>query len=320
MSKMNSVVHFEMPYDDRERMAKFYQDVFGWQTQMLGEEMGNYVLATTTERSESGPISPGAINGGLFRRNPDWPAQYPCVVLSVDDVKAAIRRVTEVGGEVLGEPMEIPSVGRYVSFFDTEGNRVSMLQPIRMSERKTPARGKIAALVADGFQEEEYFLPKVALQQAGFQVEALSTGREPVEIYSFFSPTGTLRIDKVVADAKVDDYVGVLIPGGAKSPALLSESPAVREFVRDANARGMVIAAMCRGSLLLVKSDIVRGRRITGFNLVDQYPDLALQPEAEAAGATWLNAPVVIEGNLITSPHPDQTTAFTEAILSSLGE
>ena len=63
-----------------------------------------------------------------------------------------------------------------------------------------------------------------------------------------------------------------------------------------------------------------RGRRITGFNLVDQYPDLALQPEAEAAGATWLNAPVVIEGNLITSPHPDQTAAFTGAILSSLSD
>jgi protease I len=180
------------------------------------------------------------------------------------------------------------------------------------------AKGKIAALVADGFQEEEYFLPKVALQRAGFVVEALSTGCEAVEMYSFFSPTGRLDIDKVVADAKVDDYVGVLIPGGAKSPALLSESP-VREFVRDANARGIVIAAICRGSLLLVKSDIVRGRRITGFNLTDQYPDLAVQPEAEAAGATWVNAPVEVDGNLITSPHPDEATAFTGAILLSLG-
>ena len=63
MSKMNSVVHFEMPYDDRERMAKFYQSAFGWQTQMLGEEMGNYVLATTTETDQSGPNKPGAING-----------------------------------------------------------------------------------------------------------------------------------------------------------------------------------------------------------------------------------------------------------------
>ena len=75
MNKMSSVVHFEMPYDDRERMAKFYQKAFGWQTQTLGEEMGNYVLATTTEKNESGPIRPGAINGGFFQRNPDWPAQ-----------------------------------------------------------------------------------------------------------------------------------------------------------------------------------------------------------------------------------------------------
>jgi predicted enzyme related to lactoylglutathione lyase len=55
MSKMNPVVHFEMPYDDRERMAKFYQGAFGWRTQTLGEEMGNYVLVTTTETDGSRP-------------------------------------------------------------------------------------------------------------------------------------------------------------------------------------------------------------------------------------------------------------------------
>ena len=61
MSKMNSVVHFEIPYEDRERMATFYRTAFGWQTKMLGEEMGNYVLATTIETDESGPTKPGAI-------------------------------------------------------------------------------------------------------------------------------------------------------------------------------------------------------------------------------------------------------------------
>ncbi|MGO9611575.1 MAG: VOC family protein [Dissulfurispiraceae bacterium] len=63
---MNPVVHFEMPYNDRIRMVKFYESVFGWKTQMLGEDMGNYVLATTTETGESGPQQPGAINGGFF--------------------------------------------------------------------------------------------------------------------------------------------------------------------------------------------------------------------------------------------------------------
>ena len=130
MSKMSSVVHFEMPYDDRERMAKFYQNVFGWQTQMFGEEMGNYVLATTTETNESGPKNPGAINGGFFPKKPDWPAQYPSVVVAVDDIGQAMSRVTEAGGRVLGEPMDIPGVGAYVSFTDSEGNRVGMLQPL----------------------------------------------------------------------------------------------------------------------------------------------------------------------------------------------
>ena len=130
---MNSVVHFEMPYDDRERMAKFYGSAFGWQTQMLAEEMGNYVLATTTESDERGPKSPGTINGGFFPKKPDWPAQYPSVVIAVDDIKESARKVTDAGGRVLGEPIEIPGVGQYVSFLDTEGNRVSMLQPIPRS-------------------------------------------------------------------------------------------------------------------------------------------------------------------------------------------
>ena len=127
---MNSVVHFEMPYDNRERVAKFYESAFGWQTQMLGENMGNYVLATTTETDENGPKNPGAINGGFFPKKPDWPAQYPSIVIAVGDIKESVKKVTDAGGKVLGEPLEMPGVGQYVSFTDTEGNRVSMLQPI----------------------------------------------------------------------------------------------------------------------------------------------------------------------------------------------
>jgi predicted enzyme related to lactoylglutathione lyase len=128
--KMNPVVHFEMPAEDRKRVADFYTKVFGWQTQMLGPEMGDYVLASTTETDEKGrPKTPGAINGGFFPKSNDSPAQYPSVVIAVDDIQAHMKKVEEAGEEVLGEPMEIPGVGLYVAFFDTEGNRVSMLQP-----------------------------------------------------------------------------------------------------------------------------------------------------------------------------------------------
>ncbi|VVB86785.1 Uncharacterised protein [uncultured archaeon] len=59
----------------------------------------------------------------------EMPAQYPSLVIAVDDIKESMKKVAETGGKVLGEPMEIPGVGQYVSFFDAEGNRVSMLQP-----------------------------------------------------------------------------------------------------------------------------------------------------------------------------------------------
>ena len=127
---MNPVVHFEMPADDRKRMADFYSGVFGWKMQMLGEEMGNYVIANTGENDENGrPKMPGTINGGFFPRKADWPAQYPSVVIAVDDMQEAMSKVTKAGGEVIGEPMDLPGVGWYVSFFDTEGNRVTLLEP-----------------------------------------------------------------------------------------------------------------------------------------------------------------------------------------------
>ncbi len=128
--KMNPVIHFEMPAEDRERMAGFYTTVFGWKTQVLGDEMGNYVVATTTESNEHGrPKKPGAINGGFFQKTDDKPSQYPSVVIQVDDMKEHMTKVENAGGKVLGKPWDIPGVGLYVSFFDTEGNRVSMLQP-----------------------------------------------------------------------------------------------------------------------------------------------------------------------------------------------
>ena len=102
---MNPVVHFEMPYDNRQRMAAFYQSAFGWQTQMLGEEMGHYVVAHTTETVDGMVSTPGTINGGFYERKPDWPAQHPSVVIAVDDIRAAMQQVAAAGGEVLGEPM-----------------------------------------------------------------------------------------------------------------------------------------------------------------------------------------------------------------------
>lgn len=146
---MDPVVHFEMPYEAAERVAKFYASVFGWNMQPLGEKSGDYVLARTGKVTPDGwPTEPGRINGGFFPKKPDWPMQHPAVVISVDDLGAAMAKVREAGGKVLGDPMDIPGVGAYVSFVDTEGNRVSMLQPLPMPKAKTKAKAKAKRPVA----------------------------------------------------------------------------------------------------------------------------------------------------------------------------
>lgn len=133
MKKINPVVHFEMPYKDRQRMADFYAKTFGWQPQMLGPEMGNYVVVSTSETSKDGfPKKPGMINGGFFKKTKE--KQYPSVVIAVDDIRKAMKKVKKTSGKVLGgqkpgEPDDIPGIGLYASFIDTEGNRVGMLQP-----------------------------------------------------------------------------------------------------------------------------------------------------------------------------------------------
>ena len=138
--KRSPVVHFEMGYDDKERMVKFYESVFGWKAQKMGPEMGNYVVAQTAETDADGMVQQkGVINGGFYAKTDSPSSKAPSVVISVDDINAAVDAVKKAGGKILGgmdqsgkhtmEPQMIPGVGLWVSIEDTEGNRVSMLQP-----------------------------------------------------------------------------------------------------------------------------------------------------------------------------------------------
>ncbi len=142
MAKPNPVVHFEMGYKDRERMKKFYQAAFGWVTKDMGEAMGNYVVAQTTATDADGMVqTAGAINGGFYAKTDAPLSQAPSVVISVDDIEQAVKDVVAAGGKILGglgpdgkhtdKPQMIPGVGLWISIEDTEGNRVSILQPAR---------------------------------------------------------------------------------------------------------------------------------------------------------------------------------------------
>lgn len=139
MSKPNPVVHFEMGYEDRARMVKFYETVFGWTTRQMGEEMGNYVVAQTAETDSEGMVqTPGTINGGFYQKTDDPISQAPSIVVSVDDIREAMKGVVAAGGKIMGsvdqngkrtdEPQMIPGVGLWISAMDTEKNRFSIMQ------------------------------------------------------------------------------------------------------------------------------------------------------------------------------------------------
>ena len=145
--EMNPVVHFEMGAKDKKRMVEFYSSVFGWQTQQMGPEMGEYIVVTTSETDKDRMVKkPGTINGGFYQKTDDPGSHAPSIVISVDDIRASMKAVEKAGGKILGamnesgkhmlEPQEIPGVGLWISFQDTEGNRVSMLQPAIMPKTK----------------------------------------------------------------------------------------------------------------------------------------------------------------------------------------
>ena len=144
-----------------------------------------------------------------------------------------------------------------------------------MNTIETPInKEKVAALVADAFQDSEYFLPKIALQdQLGLDVEVISLKRDPIEIYSNFSRIELLDVSKTIQKADPRDYIGVLIPGGARSPALLAENQEVLSFFRQINDQKKLVTSICRGSLLVAKSGIATGRHLTGFHLDKEFPD-----------------------------------------------
>jgi predicted enzyme related to lactoylglutathione lyase len=128
---MDRVVHFEIPADNLERAKKFYQDNFGWKLLQMGPELGNYVLAHTGPTDEQGMLQDKAfINGGLMPRDPS--ASAPVLVIAVDDADATVEKVKKSGGALVGEILDIPSVGRYARVRDSEGNIIGVLKSARL--------------------------------------------------------------------------------------------------------------------------------------------------------------------------------------------
>ena len=174
-------------------------------------------------------------------------------------------------------------------------------------------RGKrIAVLMTDGVEQIEYISPRAFLDERGALVTLVSpkAAGEQVQGVNGDDPGATFRVALSVDDAQVNDFEGLLLPGGKDNPAALRKSPAAIAFIRAFGDANKPIAAICHGPLSLIDAGLADSRHLTSVPTV--------QDELRGAGAEWTDDEVVIEDKLVTSRKPDDLPAFNNAFLQTL--
>lgn len=140
-------------------------------------------------------------------------------------------------------------------------------------------------------QDHEFIYPYYRLQEAGFQVDVAVRNKETVQgqLGAKIIPT------RDIAGIKPGEYDLVVLPGGAKSLEYLRQDQEILDFLHAFHKKGKVIAAVCHGSQLLISAKIVKGKKISGY--------YSIKDDINNAGATYVDAPAVVDGRIITSPH-----------------
>ena len=170
---------------------------------------------------------------------------------------------------------------------------------------------KIAILATDGVEQVELEQPRQAVQDAGATATLLSLDDGDIQaMNNDLEPADTFSVDRVVSDASVEAYDGLILPGGTCNPDRLRMDEDAVSFVRDFVASGKPVAAICHGPWTLVEADVVRGRRITSFP--------SLRTDLRNAGAEVVDETVVLDANIITSRNPDDLPAFCDALVREL--
>lgn len=167
---------------------------------------------------------------------------------------------------------------------------------------------RVAILIENHVEDSEFQIPYTALPEAGAEVTVL--GSRLSETYTGKQGKVSQEADATTTDARPEEFDAVIIPGGMAPDKMRTNMKTVR-FVQEAMRQGKLVAAVCHGPQLLIEGDLLRGKRATGFR--------AIRKDMQNAGADYQNAPVVTDGNLITSRRPSDLALFMAAILRRLG-
>lgn len=169
----------------------------------------------------------------------------------------------------------------------------------------------VAILVAaEGIERVELTEPRQALDDAGFTTHVVSPDAGEVRTFDHLDASESIAVDTTVAEASVDDYDALVLPGGVANPDALRLDEAAVALVRDFVASGKPVAAICHAPWTLVEAGVLDGRRLTSWP--------SLRTDITNAGGTWVDEEVVLDGNLITSRNPDDIPAFNNALIEAL--
>ncbi|NPA80173.1 MAG: type 1 glutamine amidotransferase [Thermotogae bacterium] len=164
---------------------------------------------------------------------------------------------------------------------------------------------KVAILLEDLYDEREFIYPYYRLQEEGYDVVVVAP-----KLGTYKGKSGLkFEANAAVSDVAVGDFVGLVIPGGY-APDRLRRYPEILVFVREMDEARKPIAAICHAGWVLISAGIVKGRRLTGF--------FAIKDDLINAGAHYVDEPVVVDGNLITSRGPSDLKVWMKEFIRHL--
>jgi protease I len=166
---------------------------------------------------------------------------------------------------------------------------------------------RVAILAEEDFEDSELIEPMRAMKNAGAKVVVVGSASK--ETYRGKRGSATVRVDTTADKVEAKDFDAIIIPGGYAPDKMRLYQPMV-DLVRTAYESGKVVAAICHGPQLLISAGIVRGHRVTS------WPSVVI--DLKNAGADWVDAPVVQDGNLITSRKPADLPRFNKTIIEAL--
>ena len=169
---------------------------------------------------------------------------------------------------------------------------------------------KVAFLATDMVEQVELTEPWKAVEEAGGQPELVSLEEGEIQGFDNYDKADTFTVDRTVDDVSVDEYDGLVLPGGVGNPDTMRADENAVRFVREFMESGKPLAVICHGPWLLVEAGVVRGKKLTSFS--------SIKTDVKNAGGDWVDEEVVVDGNLVTSRKPDDLPAFTAELVERI--